>query len=78
MNPTIKKLINFQMVNMYLTEEGVTKIVPLNMMYKQVKKSSDFKEAIIGYLEKPFTYEIDYYNKFVEVLKLTQPFFFEQ
>jgi len=34
MNPTVKKLINFQMVNMYLTEDGITKIVPLNMLYK--------------------------------------------
>lgn len=66
------------MVNMYLTEENTTKIVPLNMMYKQVKKASDFKESVIAYLEKPFLYEIEYYNKFVEVLKLTQPYFFEQ
>jgi hypothetical protein len=63
---------------MYLTEEGVTKVVPLNMMYKQVKKASDFKEAVINYLDKPFMYEINYYNKFVDVLKLTQTFFFEQ
>lgn len=78
MNPTIKKLINFQMVNMYYTEDNITKIVPLSMMHKQTKKSSDFKEMVITYLEKPFIYEIDYYNSFVNILQLTQPFFFEQ
>lgn len=78
MNPTIKKLINFQMVNMYYTEDNITKIVPLSMMHKQTKKSSDFKEMVIAYLEKPFIYEIDYYNNFVNILQLTQPFFFEQ
>lgn len=71
MNPTIKKLINFQMVNMYFTEDNITKIVPLSMIHKQTKKSSDFKEMVISYLEKPFIYEIDYYNNFVNILQLT-------
>ncbi|CAL6101913.1 Conserved_hypothetical protein [Hexamita inflata] len=71
------ELESFDLLNIYETEKGVTKSVPISQLYKQHKTAIEFQTDILSRFEKVYKYQYGFFEGVVAQLQKTQAVFIQ-
>ena len=64
-NSQVQQMLYFDMMNGYVTKDGITSIVSLAKLYADIKILADFKVKVQSHIQKAFEYEYQFFEQVV-------------